>query len=224
MLNWNDIDTVLLDMDGTLLDLYFDNHFWIEYLPQRFAQTHRRREEEARAELHQRFADLRGQLNWYCIDHWSEQLGLDVAALKREIQHLIAVRPYVPDFLRHLRSEGRQIWLVTNAHRMSLELKMERTGLGEHFDRLIISHDLRAAKEEQRFWHALHQRHPFNPERSLLIDDNVSVLRAAQRFGVRHLLTMLQPDSRQARRSPSACEFPGIVHFDELLPELRAMP
>ncbi|HBT55971.1 MAG TPA: haloacid dehalogenase, partial [Pseudomonas sp.] len=33
MLNWNAIDTVLLDMDGTLLDLHFDNHFWLEHMP-----------------------------------------------------------------------------------------------------------------------------------------------------------------------------------------------
>ena len=29
-LAWRDIDTVLLDMDGTLLDLHYDNHFWLE--------------------------------------------------------------------------------------------------------------------------------------------------------------------------------------------------
>ena len=29
MLAWDEIDTVLLDMDGTLLDLHFDNHFVI---------------------------------------------------------------------------------------------------------------------------------------------------------------------------------------------------
>ena len=39
-LPWPDIDTVLLDMDGTLLDLHFDNHFWLELLPQRYAELH----------------------------------------------------------------------------------------------------------------------------------------------------------------------------------------
>ena len=39
-LPWSDIDTVLLDMDGTLLDLHFDNHFWLEHLPQRYAELH----------------------------------------------------------------------------------------------------------------------------------------------------------------------------------------
>lgn len=33
MIAWKEIDTVLLDMDGTLLDLNFDNHFWKEFVP-----------------------------------------------------------------------------------------------------------------------------------------------------------------------------------------------
>ena len=32
-LDWTSIDTVLLDMDGTLLDLRFDNWFWQEHVP-----------------------------------------------------------------------------------------------------------------------------------------------------------------------------------------------
>lgn len=219
MLNWPDIDTVLLDMDGTLLDLYFDNHFWLDYLPRRYAETHGYAEDQARSELHQRVDAIRGSLNWYCLDYWSEQLDLDIAALKQEIQHLISVRPFVPEFLQFLRQNGRQVWLVTNAHRQGLSLKMERTGLSHYFDRLISSHDLRAPKEDPAFWHALHATHPFAPAKALLVDDTASVLRAAQRYGIGHLLTMLQPDSRQGARE--AIEFPGIIHFDELVPELR---
>ena len=33
-INWKEVKTVLLDMDGTLLDLYFDYYFWQEYLPE----------------------------------------------------------------------------------------------------------------------------------------------------------------------------------------------
>ncbi len=33
---WQNIDTVLLDMDGTLLDLAFDNFFWQKLVPETF--------------------------------------------------------------------------------------------------------------------------------------------------------------------------------------------
>ena len=39
-LNWNDIDTVLLDMDGTLLDRHFDDHFWLDHVPKRYADRY----------------------------------------------------------------------------------------------------------------------------------------------------------------------------------------
>jgi len=216
LLDWNAVDTVLLDMDGTLLDLYFDNHFWLEHVPRRYAEHHATTEERARAHLQAVFAEQHGTLNWYCLDYWSRELQLDIAGLKREIQHLIRVRPHVDEFLQRLHASPREVWLVTNAHRDSLDLKLERTGIGRWFDRVICSHDLRAPKEHTVFWQRLQDTHPFAPGRSLLIDDNASVLKSAHQFGIAHLLTLLQPDSRQLRRE--ATEYPGILHFDEIMP------
>jgi 5'-nucleotidase len=222
LLDWSAIDTVLLDMDGTLLDLYFDNHFWLEHLPQRYADRHAITVERARAQLTLLFGAQGGTLNWYCVDYWSRELELDIAALKREVEHLIDIRPHVEEFLQRLQRSSRQVWLVTNAHRKSLDIKMERTGIDRWFDRIVSSHDLAAPKEAPEFWQRLRAQFPFEPARALLIDDTASVLRAAQRFGVSHLVTLLQPDSRQARRIDT--EFPGILHFDEIMPPVTEVP
>lgn len=216
MLNWQAIDTVLLDMDGTLLDLHFDNHFWLEHLPTRYAMIHRKPQASCREQLHKRFEAERGTLNWYSVDYWSEQLQLDIPSLKREIAHLIAIRPHVIEFLKQVKASGKALLLVTNAHRKSLDLKLDKTGIGQYFDHLLVSHDFRAPKEDPQFWQQLNIRHPFDRKRTLLIDDNHSVLSSAQAYGIEHLLTLLQPDSRQARREKT--EFPGILHFDEIMP------
>lgn len=215
-IDWNNVDTVLLDMDGTLLDLYFDNHFWLEHLPQRYAERHGVSAEQARTRLIDAFAAQRGTLNWYCVDYWSRQLQLDIGELKRELRHLIAIRPHVDEFLQRLHRSSRQVWLVTNAHRKSLNIKMAHTGIERWFDRVICSHDFAQPKERAEFWQRLRAAHAFDPERTLLIDDTATVLDAAREFGIRYLLTLLQPDSRQARRERT--EFPGILHFDEIMP------
>ena len=216
MINWQDIQTVLLDMDGTLLDLHFDNYFWLHYLPQRYADIHQLDETHSKDQLTTRFTTEKGSLNWYCLDYWSEQLQLDVSALKQEIQHMIAIRPYVVEFLQQLRQSDKEVILVTNAHRKSLDLKMEQTRLASLFDHIIVSHDFQAPKEDPNFWELMRRNHPFNPATTLLIDDTASVLESARQFGIKHLLTLLQPDSKQAKRQDT--QFPGIHHFDEIMP------
>ena len=57
---------------------------------------------------------------------------------------------------------------------------------------------------------------PFDRTRALFIDDSESVLRAARNYGIGHLLTIAQPDSRQPPRD--GLEFVAIGHFRELLP------
>jgi HAD superfamily hydrolase (TIGR01509 family) len=185
-LPWNTIDTVLLDMDGTLLDLHFDNHFWLHHLPQRYAEHHGISRALADAELLPLFREHAGQLNWYCTDFWSRELNLSIRDLKREVAHLIALRPDADTFLAALRTAGKQVVLITNAHRDSLSLKMERIELAPYFDRLISSHDYGFPKEDQQFWHALQQDCPFTPARSLFIDDSLPILRSAGVFGIGH--------------------------------------
>lgn len=216
MFPWRLIDTVLLDMDGTVLDLRFDNHFWLEHMPRRYGEKHGLPPDRARAELLARYRRVEGTLAWYCIDYWSAELDLDVAALKREVEHLIAVRPYAEAFLDALRSAGKRVLLVTNAHRGSLGLKMEKTRLQGHFDALICAHDLGAPKEDRAFWPRLRARQGFDPAATLLVDDNAGILRTAQDYGIAYLLTVLQPDSAHPPRTPDV--FPAVRDFAELLP------
>ncbi|MDA7087628.1 GMP/IMP nucleotidase [Pseudomonas sp. SA3-5] len=215
-LPWTEIDTVLLDMDGTLLDLHFDNHFWLEHLPQRYAELHGISRALADAELLPLFHEHAGQLNWYCTDFWSRELKLSIRDLKREVAHLIALRPDADTFLAAVRAAGKRVVLITNAHRDSLSLKLERIELAPYFDRLISSHDYGFAKEAQQFWFALQQDLGFDAARSLFIDDSLPVLRSARDFGVGHLLAVRQPDSRKGPKDTE--EFAAVEDYRDLLP------
>lgn len=214
-LPWRDIDTVLLDMDGTLLDLHFDNHFWLEHLPKRYAQVHGVSLAMAQMELMPLFEKNAGTLNWYCTDFWSTELNLPVKDLKIEIAHLIALRPDAETFLAAIKQAGKRVIMITNAHRDSLSLKMERLELAPYFERLISSHDYGYPKENPQFWDALQADIQFDPARSLFIDDTLPILRSAGRYGIGHLLAVREPDSRKGPKDTE--EFEAVEDYRSLI-------
>ena len=218
-LDWSNIDDVMLDMDGTLLDLHFDNHFWLEYVPLKYAEEKGISVEQSKTQLMEQYKKIEGTLDWYCLDHWSRKLQLDIALLKEEIDHLIAVHPYVVDFLEAVKAAGKRTILVTNAHQKALALKMKKTRLDHHFDEIITSHQIGHAKESQQFWSGLQASLPFDPVRTLFVDDSVSVLESARNYGIAHLIAVLKPDTRSPTRQVD--EFNGIENFKELLPGLQ---
>lgn len=216
MLPWNRIETVLLDMDGTLLDLHFDNHFWLEHMPRRYGEMHGLDLERARRELLARYRSVEGSLAWYCLDYWGRELHMDLATLKREVDHLITLHPGAVEFLDALQAAGKRTVLVTNAHPGSLSLKMEKTRLEGHFNAIVSSHSLGLPKEHPDFWPRLRQVEPFEPPMTLLVDDSLAILRSAGDYGIAYLISVLKPDSTLPPRQTG--EFPAIHDFSEWLP------
>jgi putative hydrolase of the HAD superfamily len=216
MIDWPRIQTVFLDMDGTLLDLYYDNHFWREHVPLRYAQKHGITHDVARQELSARYQHRAGTLEWYCVDFWSRELDMDIAALKEEVAHLIAIHPDVTEFLDAAKAAGKRVIMVTNAHRKSLDLKMRKTGLEPYFNALHTSHEVGKPKEVTSFWTGLQEREPFDPMTTLLVDDSLPVLRSAKAYGIEHLLAVRFPDTRLPEKDPE--EFRAIHTFRDLLP------
>lgn len=204
-LPWGSIDCVILDMDGTLLDLHFDNQLWSELLPQRVAGRLAIPLADARHQVLHRLEARRGTLPWYCLEHWSEAFGVDMHALERQLGHLIRARPGAVEFLAWVRARGLRQVLATNAHPASLERKLAATGIAQHFTDIVSAHELGAAKEDPAFWDALKARVAFEPSRTLFIDDNAQVRAAARRFGVGYLFGIARPDSRGPELSADDC-------------------
>jgi HAD superfamily hydrolase (TIGR01509 family) len=214
--DWNLIDTVLLDMDGTLLDKHFDDHFWEKYVPSRYAVRHGLSVEEAEAKLMGLYRSQEKTLNWTDLDFWSGELGLDIPALKKQVDHLIAVHPHVIPFLNSVRSAGKRVCLVTNAHGKTLDLKMGKTALSGLFHDIITSHAIGLPKEDAGFWKELERRISFDPERTLLGEDTEAVLVSAADYGIRYLVHVARSSS--ARPAKHSGRFYSIETFREVMP------
>ncbi|WP_261594670.1 GMP/IMP nucleotidase [Pseudoalteromonas holothuriae] len=216
MLNWSQIDTVLLDMDGTLLDLHFDSYFWLHVVPTEHAKKQNISFEAAKIDILKRYEAVHGQIQWYCLDYWQQQLGLPIMALKKEIQHLISIREDVPEFLTALKKSGKKLILLTNAHPDSLSLKVELVDFAHYLDVLISTHQYGVSKESQSLWQQVHADLGFDKQRTLFVDDSLSVLNAAKEFGIGHLLAVANPDSKQPVNEIT--DYLSITDYRTLLP------
>lgn len=208
-------ETVMLDMDGTVLDLAFDNYMWLKHVPERYAAAKGLAPEEARERLYARFRAMHGQLEWYCLDHWSDDLGLDIAELHREQNHRIGYLPGAEDFLAAVRERDVRLLLVTNSHMETLRIKDDVTDITAHFDAIYSSHEFGVPKERQEFWEALEEAEGFDTATTLFVDDTVRVLDSARNFGLTNLVEITHPDTSQPQREQPS--YRGVSGLSDLL-------
>jgi HAD superfamily hydrolase (TIGR01509 family) len=210
-----EIDTVFLDLDGTLLDKHFDDYFWEQFVPNTYAQHNGVSFSQSRELLLSTYRSVESTLQWTDLDFWSEKLGLDIPALKKESSQLVAIRPHTLFFLQHLGDMKVDIFLATNAHPKALEIKMEKVDLRSYFKEMVCSQDLGAAKEQLEFWVNLQEKIPFNPNRTLFVDDTEKVLHSAREFGIQHLIHIAKPSSKLEPHFST--DYQSIVDFNELV-------
>ncbi len=215
---WSEVEYVLLDMDGTLLDKYFDDYFWEHLVPEKYAEKHNITFGKAKEILLEKYRAHEGTLNWTDIDFWSKELELDIPALKEQIRHLIEVHPHVEDFLSALNKAKKKVFLVTNAHFKTLTIKLRKTAIGHYFTRVITSFDMGAPKENLEFWQRAERVLGFNKDKSLFIDDTVDILYTASDFGIKYILHKAKANSKDLDNEKKADGFPSISEFKELLP------
>jgi len=213
--SWDDIDRVFLDMDGTLLDKYYDDYFWEQYVPEVYATRNRIDITEARQLLLATYRQVENTLQWTDLDYWSERLGLDIVALKKKISHLIKAQPKIIEFFQHMESLGKELYLVTNAHPKTLAVKMHQVNIEPWFEQLICSQQVGVAKEQPEFWSKLQQILVFDEERTLFADDTEKVLHSAREAGIRHLIHIAKPSSKLPVKFST--QYPSISGFQELI-------
>jgi HAD superfamily hydrolase (TIGR01509 family) len=200
--DWQRYQTILLDMDGTVLDLAFDNYFWRELVPRCLARARRVTPERAREDIFELYAGKEGSLDWYCLDYWSRELDLDLRALKIASSHRIGFLPGAREFLVKLAASGKHVALVTNAHSHTLAVKKDVAGLSRYFECFVSAHDFGYAKEQPEFWPQLESQLGFDLEATLFIDDSLPVLDAAAAFGLGEVVAVTRPDTRMPDKHP----------------------
>jgi len=209
-----DVDLILLDMDGTLLDLHYDTHFWLEFVPEQYALVYKQDKQQAKTYLYQEYTKAYGTLPFYCYDHWSTALGLDIHHLQHYHKDKIKWREDSVWFLKALKKSNKKIVILTNAHPSGIQLKNQQTDLLSYVDLVISSHEIGQAKESQLFWDAVKTRLNSDLSRSIFIDDSETILLSAQAAGVDYVVGINKPNSEKPAQLMQS--FPTICEFKEL--------
>jgi len=217
--DWTKVDHVLLDMDGTLLDLAFDNDFWGHQIHAHYAALHNVTYEDVIAKFEPIFRSVEGSLNWYSTDHWTQKYGFDIIGRSRMFKHQIRWLDHAEQFLLGLSDRGIRTTILTNAHPDIVDLKHSVVGIRDYVDDVISSHVVGYAKEHPLFWKGAFamagvSRDQINNDRVLFFDDSLPVLNAAISAGIHYSVMICAPDSTRPQKMPSTRY--AINNFDAI--------
>jgi putative hydrolase of the HAD superfamily len=182
---FKDIECLLIDMDGVILDNAYDNDFWQNQIPEVIADNKGIAFDDAKRLAIQIFNYKKNTRDWYDVDYWSNMLSIDIEAQKRSEKSFSRISLYdgVIDTLSVLKNKTKTI-LITNAHRKTLNIKLEKYNLTPYFDEMVCAHELSYVKEDIQLWYMLRSKYRLDYEKTLLVEDTINNINVGLSAGI----------------------------------------
>ena len=180
-----DTECLLFDMDGVVLDNTYDNNFWQNQIPSVLSSKKNISFDDAKRLAIQIFNYKKNSKDWYDIDYWSNMLGINIEEQKRAEESYEKIKLYdgAIECLKELKRSYQMI-LITNAHRKTLRIKLEKYDLSPYFDEMICSHELNYVKEDLQLWHILRVKFNLDYNKTVLVEDTLKNIEVGLSSGI----------------------------------------
>ena len=166
---------ISFDMDGTLIASEFTDWVWGQGIPTLYAEKTGLPFEAAKVFVEGEYRKVgEGAIEWYDIKYWFQffQLEKSWKALMKQFVDKISVYPDVDHILERLKDRSPLV-LTSNAGREFIDVEMEATGLGRHFDRVFsATSDFGEVKKTIRFYHRICQTLQSDPKEIVHVGDH----------------------------------------------------
>lgn len=97
----------------------------------------------------------------------------------------IRLYPGTEKMLSHLKTLGKNIYLLSNAQRIFTAFEMNDLGISQYFDDILISSDYKTRKPDEQFFGILLQRHGLDVAQTLFVgNDSQCDVAGARRVGM----------------------------------------
>ena len=216
LIEWNAIDTVLLDMDGTLLDDHYEDFFWDVEVPKRYAAKYIITTKEANKRLQKLYYKHEKSMAWSDIDFWEKELDMKLWSIRHQLRHLVRLHPHTIRFLRFLKKHKKRIYLVTASHPKDIDFKFGYSKIGGYFDGICTSFDFGISKHDKLFWKNLQKKLKYDNNRTLFADDKEKIVRVAKSSGIKWVIVKSKSSSKKPANMPKNLLY--VHHFDDIIP------
>lgn len=215
-IKWSEIDTVLLDMDGTLFDRHYEDYFWEVEIPKQYAIKTGMTFKEAKALVMELYFKQEKSLNWSNVEYWEKELGLELWNLRFQLKHLVKLHPHTLRFLRFLKKQNKKIYLVTASPQRDIEFKLGHSKIFEFFDGVCTAHEFNLPKQDILFWKKLQKKLKYSCNRTLFVDDKEDMINAAELSGIKWIIFKSKFSSKLPPKIPKKMLY--VHHFDDIIP------
>lgn len=169
------IKVISFDFDGTIAKHTFADAFWLEGVPQLYAQHHQVDITTAKQLLFEEYDKIGdNRIEWYDPGYWFDRFNLqtDWKKMLTDLQKNVEIYPEAPSVLKRLSTHYALI-ISSNAKKEFITVQLEQSKLHDYFTEIFSStSDFHTIKKVTEFYAMICKKLRIEPHEMIHVGDH----------------------------------------------------